>query len=384
MDLVTIIKAILPVEPSRLKPHKHSLKPGDHLVGRVLKVRHDGRVIMDFSEFKALTEVPTKVWVGQTLPLEIVTTGSPVKMRIVSPKTSFVDMGKPFAPLSELKHQLSNDLNVLKAILSDSKTALVIPQKVQFALNALITFVSGVDLKSDLKPLSENIQTWIKNSGLFFENKMATAALEVRPNEQIEAAPERQQAKTSTLIHSDVKLGSLLLSEFLNKIDPDGFHMDVDVKQRLLKVLKEILTEVGRQKNLAVKRLSTEEPMQIFHLTLPLKGEKEVARLKLYYPKRQGADLQSNPRISLLLDLERLGPVRSDFLMIQRDLSIVFYVTSPKIKAHFNTKIDSIRNALEDLFETVSLVVRVSEQKIKTFADFSWQQDHDHRVDLRV
>jgi hypothetical protein len=160
--------------------------------------------------------------------------------------------------------------------------------------------------------------------------------------------------------------------------------MDGDVKQRLLKALKEILTNIEQQKNLAVKRFSTEDPLQIFHLALPFLGEEEVARLKLYYPKRQSADFQSHPRISLLLDLERLGLVRSDFLMIQRDLSIAFYVSSSEIKAYFETKIESIRKVLEDLFDTVSLVIQVSEQKLKNFANFSMEQDHDHKVDLRI
>lgn len=391
MDLVTIIKAILPVEPSRLKADKRSLKSGDHILGRVLKVHSNGRVTMDFSEFTALTEVPMKVRVGQTLPLEIVATGNPTKMRIVTSKASYLNKAQPFgtdrpplAFLPELVQRISHDLKVFESTLSHKNTVSVIPKKVQSAFKALSALFSGLDLKSDLKTLAEDIQTWIKNSGLFFEKKMATAILEAQSNGQIDADQERLQGKISTLIRSDVKSNSLLLLEFLNKIDPDGFHMDGDVKQRLLKALKEILTNIEQQKNLAVKRFSTEEPLQIFHLALPFLGEEEVAGLKLYYPKRQSADFQSHPRISLLLDLERLGLVRSDFLMIQRDLSIAFYVSSSEIKAYFETKIESIRKVLEDLFDTVSLVIHVSEQKLKNFADFSMEQDHDHKVDLRI
>ena len=391
MDLVTIIKAILPVEPSHLKADKRSLQPGNYILGRVLKVHNDGRVTMDFSEFTALTEVPMKVRVGQTLPLKIVATGNPIKMRIVSSKAPYFNMAQPLgtdrpplAFLPELTQQISFDLKILEDALSDKRTAVVIPKKVQFAFKALSVLFSGLDLKSDLKTLAEDIQTWIKNSGLFFEKNMAAAILDVQSNGQIDADKERYQEKISTLIRSDVKPSSLLLLEFLKKIDPDRFQMDGDVKQRLLKALKEILTNIEQQKNLAVKRFSTEDPLQVFHLTLPFLGEEEVVRLKLYYPKRQGPDFQSHPRISLLLDLERLGLVRSDFLMIQCDLSIAFYVSSMEIKAYFETKIESIRKALEDLFDTVSLVIHVSEQKIENFANFSMEQDHDHKVDLRI
>ena len=387
MDLVAIIKALLPAEASNLKTDQRSLNPGDHLIGRVIKVENDGRVVMDFSKFKALTEVPIKVSVGQTLSLEIVATGNPLKMRIVYPKVPPFDniqshVTKPASVYSpELMQQMTFDLKILNETLTDIKTTAVTSNDIQSAIKALGTLFAGLNLNSDSKTLAVDIQTLIENSGLFYEKRMAMI-LDNSLNRPIDT--QGGQGEIRALIHSDFKPNAHVLLEYLNTLDLEISNLDETVKKRLQSALKEMLTDLKQQKNLAVKRFSIEDPLQIFHLSLPFQEKKGAAKLKLYFTKKQATDSQSHPRISLLLDLKRLGLVRSDFLLIQRDLSIAFYVGTWNIKEYFETRMEPIKKVLEALFDTVSLSVRVSEQKIKAFDSPSFEIDRDHKLDVRV
>lgn len=389
MDLTTIIKALLPIEASHFKTDKRSLNPGDHLKGRVIKVENDGRVLMDFNKFKALTEVPIKVSVGQTLPLEIVETGNPLTMRIVYPKAPLLDKiqsqaTKPSASIfsPKLMQQITFDLKILDNALADIKAPAVTINNIQSALKALGTLFAGLDLTSDSKTLAADIQTLIENSGLFYEKRVAVILENLLngPNDM----QGRLQKEINALIHSDFKPNAHFLLEYLNTLDQEIFNLDETAKKRLQNTLKEMLTDLKQQKNLAVKRFSTDDPLQIFHLNLPFQEKREAVKLKLYFTKKQSTDSQSHPRISLLLDLKRLGLVRSDLLLIQHDLAVTFYVGNSDIKEYFETQMEPIKKVLEDLFDTVALAVRVSEQKIKAFDNLSFEIDHDHKLDIRI
>ena len=388
MDLAAIIKALLPVEASHFNSDKRALNPGDHLNGRVIRIENDGRVLMDFSQFKALTEVPIKVSVGQTLPLEIVKTGNPLTMRIVYPKAPLLDQiqsqatqhsSSVFSP--KLMQQITFDLKILDNALTDIKATAVTNTNIQSALKALETLFAGLDLNSDSKTLAADIQTLIENSGLFYEKRVAMI-LENLLNGSIDM--QGLQGEIRALIHSDFKPNAHFLLEFLNTLDQEALDLDETAKKRLQSALKEMLTDLQQQQKLAVKRFSSDDPLQIFQLSLPFQEKREAIKLKFYFTKKQARDSQSHPRISLLLDLTHLGLVRSDFLLIQRDLAVTFYVGSADIKEYFETQMEPVKKVLEDLFDTVALTVRVSEQKIKAFDGLSFEIDHDHKLDVRI
>ena len=388
MDLAAIIKALLPVEASHFNSDKRALNPGDHLNGRVIRIENDGRVLMDFSQFKALTEVPIKVSVGQTLPLEIVKTGNPLTMRIVYPKAPLLDQIQSqatqhsslvFSP--KLMQQITFDLKILDNALTDIKATAVTNTNIQSALKALETLFAGLDLNSDSKTLAADIQTLIENSGLFYEKRVAMILENL-----LNGSNDMQglQGEIRALIHSDFKPNAHFLLEFLNTLDQEALDLDETAKKRLQSALKEMLTDLQQQQKLAVKRFSSDDPLQIFQLSLPFQEKREAIKLKFYFTKKQARDSQSHPRISLLLDLKHLGLVRSDFLLIQRDLAVTFYVGSADIKEYFETQMEPVKKVLEDLFDTVALTVRVSEQKIKAFDGLSFEIDHDHKLDVRI
>lgn len=392
MDLVTIIKAILPVEPSQLRPDSKNLQPGDHLLGRVLKLHGDGKAVMDFNTFRALTEIPMEVRVGQTLNLEVAQVGHPLKLRIVpadvpppGPDRPASVGGSGMVPVKELLQQLQADLKTLESRSTDSQVSVSppSPQNIQTALKTLSTYLAGLDLNSDAKTLAADLQSKVENSGLLFENKIA-AVLEHLSTAQMKTEPEAVRAQINRMIGSDFKFNAMQLLEYLDKADLKSSHLEETATQRLQGALKEMLDDLGRQKNVAVKRLAMEDSYQIFQMALPFAEKKEAAGLKVYYAKKKKKDPQTPPKVSLLLDLENIGLIRSDFLMMQKDLSVSIYVGDSDIKNYFDAQMDAVKKRLEEHFETVSLAVRVSEKKIKEFDAPLQTEDHEYKVDLRI
>ena len=176
----------------------------------------------------------------------------------------------------------------------------------------------------------------------------------------------------------------LSLLDFLTKIDSGRLPGQAALIQRLKKALGAFLTDLTDQKKMAIKRSSTEDPLQIFHVMLPVLNQKMPGRLKLYYTKSPKAAREATPRVSLLLELEYLGRVRSDFLLLGKDLSVSFYVDEDHVKSFFERRMGEVKPILEAWFDTVTLSVTVSHQKINAFDVPLSTHGSDHKVDLRI
>ena len=70
MDISAIFKAVLAPDKERSAENFSTLKQGDKLIGRVLKLESDGRALIDLGSFRALAHTTVPVQVGQKLPLK--------------------------------------------------------------------------------------------------------------------------------------------------------------------------------------------------------------------------------------------------------------------------------------------------------------------------
>jgi hypothetical protein len=336
--------------------------------------------------------VPTEVKAGQIYNLEVTQVDNPLKLRIIPPFQSSSDgflqaeAGKPeSAALPELFRQLDSDLKALDNTLVNARTnaAAPTPQAIQSALKILNTLISELNITSDPKALAADLQNRVENSGFLFENKLA-AVLENPAHQPQNIENSAVHSHINRFIRPDFTPNALRMLEYLDTMDPKRFALEESVKQRIQHALKEILEDVGHQKDMAVRRFSSEDPFQIFQMVLPFAEKQQTAKLKVYYAKKKNKDPQSNPKVSLLLDLNNLGMVRSDFLMMQTDLSVTIYVANPNLQTYIASQIEPVRKVLEDYFETVSLTVRVSEKKIKSFDAPLQMKSYDHKVDLHI
>ena len=86
--------------------------------------------------------------------------------------------------------------------------------------------------------------------------------------------------------------------------------------------------------------------------------------------------------VSLLLDMDRLGAIRTDFLLIQNDLSVTFYVQEAGVKQSLESQGDEIRSSLQPFVDHLTVRVVVSEKKIASFRAIHQPKADDRQVDV--
>jgi hypothetical protein len=150
------------------------------------------------------------------------------------------------------------------------------------------------------------------------------------------------------------------------------------------KAVDVLLTDIINQQGRAVRQLDSTEPFQVFTYALPLDEEKQAAKLKIYYPKKQKAGSKNGFQISLLLSMDRLGEVRTDFYLLETDLKVTFFVKDQSTKTKIQENCLDLQELLNPFFNQILVRVIVSEKKIKNFDHEDVQTTSDRRVDVRI
>ena len=150
------------------------------------------------------------------------------------------------------------------------------------------------------------------------------------------------------------------------------------------KAVDALLTDITNQQGRAVKQLDSTEPFQVFTYALPLEEEKQAAKLKIYYQKKQESGSKKGFQISLLLSMDRLGAVRTDFYLLEKDLTVTFFVKDPSTKTKIQENCPDLQEFLNPFFNQTLVRVIVSEKKIKDFDHEDEQTTSDRRVDVRI
>jgi hypothetical protein len=145
-----------------------------------------------------------------------------------------------------------------------------------------------------------------------------------------------------------------------------------------------LLTDIEQQQGRAVKQLDAAEPFQVFSYALPLKDHNHAARLKIYYQKKPKVGKRKGFQISLLLSMDRLGDLRTDFYLLGKDLTMTFYVKDRPTKIKLQEQYFELQELLTPFFEQLFLRVMVSPKKIEGFDHEDIQISGDRRVDLRI
>jgi hypothetical protein len=142
------------------------------------------------------------------------------------------------------------------------------------------------------------------------------------------------------------------------------------------------LIEDIRQQTSTLKRSPDTEPLHAFFHYLPIFEKSRLAGLKVFYTRKTKGAAQRHPMVSLLLDMERLGTIRSDFLLIENNLSITFYVQRPAVKKTLEAHGDEIRSSLQGVFAHLNLKFVVSEKKIESFRTTNPSTAGDGKLDV--
>ncbi|CAB1061284.1 hypothetical protein D1BOALGB6SA_6057 [Olavius sp. associated proteobacterium Delta 1] len=387
---------ILPQITVSIKPELYqsvlktsSFKPGSTLRLKVIELRGD-RALIDFGHFRATADVKIPVALGEELLVKVQESGPQLRLCLLNPELktiSSTDSGPPH--LENLSDDgfkgIQKDIKqILNQILA-GQSVKNIPKPILNILEGLNTHFETFNLEKVIAEVMPRLKLYVDHSGIFFE-KMLESVIARLLNES-EAASSRQLANhpdVQTIVERDLKASLLVLKNFVENDASLQKTFDSRTMTTMRQAVDVLLTDITNQQGRAVRQLDSTEPFQVFTYALPLEEEKQAAKLKIYYQKKQKAGSKKGFQISLLLSMDRLGEVRTDFYLLDTDLKVTFFVKDPSTKAKIQENCLDLQEILNPFFNQTLVQVIVSEKKIKDFDRENVQITSDRKVDLLI
>ena len=395
MDIQSLLQALVPQRYS-IPLGLDSLKPGDRLTGRIVEHRPDGQTLVDFGRFRALAQLKVPLPQDALVNLRVMETGSKVHMTLVSPgqgtQTALeVPLSRFEILTGDLFQQLQGDIRQLldnlprnPAQASESASAApaapstpgapaaprlggmaLLPEALQKSLQQLQAHLRPINPQADVAQIVSQVRAAVAESGIYFEKRLegVLRALQGRmPDaslEQLARQPEIRQ-----IFQNDLKPNLLLLKDQLEAL-PRERNPEIEAAlQRLKTTVDQMLTDIDHQQRQVLSRAFGPDPEQLFSHWLHLQDEAQLSRLKIYHRKNREADPDAAPRVTLLLDLDRLGEVRTDLFLSGAVLNLHFYVTREAVKASLDSHMGELTAKLEGGDGPVAVQVTVSPQKV--------------------
>jgi hypothetical protein len=228
------------------------------------------------------------------------------------------------------------------------------------------------------------IKSRLEDNGLFFEKKLADTIRFLADRSAPDLAADLvRYPEIKKILTQDLKPVLFMLREYLETPDSISKFSDNKSLSSLKGTLDMLLADIVNQQSRAIQRHELPDPYQVFSFLLPLKENRKKAQLKLYCPKKKNAS-RAGFKVSLLLDMDRIGGVRTDFFLMKKDLSITFFVKDDASKTHFDKNFEEIRESLSPLFDYLVLKTVVSEKKIHDFHQEDLDVGTDRQIDLRI
>ena len=166
----------------------------------------------------------------------------------------------------------------------------------------------------------------------------------------------------------------------------DLFNILSDTRDlaKLKAAVDSLLNEINNQQSLAVKKHLHPDPFQVLTFLLPLKENDQHAKVKFYYPKKQNGAAKNGFKISILLNMDAMGEIRADLFLLNKELTITFFVRDDVNKQAIESHYLEINTALNNVVEYLVLRTVVSSKKISDFHREDWGLAEDKRVDVRI
>jgi hypothetical protein len=212
----------------------------------------------------------------------------------------------------------------------------------------------------------DRIQDLCRNSGLFLETRLQDEL--ARDPAEAAAAHPVNTAAVRRILAADLKAQ---LSTLVHELETGAPATNAARESsELLRSVRALLAEIVQQQADLTRTADESRQMTLIHFSLPLDTPQGAARLKVGFPRRKRRGRSGGHRAALLVDLDRLGPVRADLQLNEGVLTADLFVRSAEFKALVEERAMELRSGLARLFETVRFSVHVSQQKI---ADFEWE-----------
>lgn len=235
-------------------------------------------------------------------------------------------------------------------------------------LSSLRNHIEPLDIGDSALKLMPKLKSLVEDSGLFFEKKLqdmveklTQASDRIRGIEKLEQLPQIR-----SIIENDLKPNLIQLKEFLNDQRLTSQLGKSQTLDTVREAVEQMLNNIVSQQDRAIEQQLQQQPVQMFSFQIPIKGE-EFGELKVFYNRGRDKESPGEFKLSLLLDMDAIGEIRSDFFNIKKDLTITFYVRDERIKDFVDDHLDQLAQALEPEFENLGIQTIVSREKIAAF-----------------
>ena len=387
MEIGSLIRIALNAGAERSFLEEMPLRAGDLLRLKVIDVREDNRALVDFGKFRALAEVAFPVSAGDELTVKVIDTKGQLRLTLVpagaetAPAPAAAEPLRPFAAqsLTQLRQQLEQVAEVIARTPGQAASVAI-----RSAIEELRLFLQPLQTDAGAAQTTPRVQSLCEDSGIFFEKHLETALSRAAAEGEAAGTPPADHPQVRRILAEDLKARLSVIKHLFESQAADLPAGGVRAAAAFVTSADEVLSEIVRQQERIATRRDETEAFQVIHFSLPLKDAGEGARLKIGYPSRRQGATREGFRAALLLALDRLGPTRIDLFMIERSLSLTFFVTSRTAQETVEAHAGDLKPALETLFDNVNVRVCVSEQKI---ADFEYEDQlpaGDRRLDVHA
>ena len=360
---------------------------GDSLKLRVLEVISANRVRVDLGNFQTVADIRFPVAPGDELKVKVEAVGRQLKLHVPSPAgASFSQQTALVKPNAYILSRLAEPLRkiivrFLSQVEGDMDSGNRLPDRVVKVLKAITTHLEPLRPLGDVEMLADRVKARVESSGLFFEKKLEQMVSGI--SKDIEKLPPDISQRAERVVRGDLKAQLIVLKRFLdNPVNLTDRSIMEGAKQ-LNRAVTGMLSDINEQQS-NTRQADPNQLFQVVMYDLPIQDSLRNGMLKMYFPrKRRGHDPNSF-RLSLLLSMDRLGDVRSDIVLREKDLALMFFVNREGARAHFESQLEDIRKALLAYFSRVTVTVTLAEQKLTEFELDLLQVDGDRKINLRV
>jgi len=373
ISVSNLIKAMCGSEFQRSSLEKDTLSVGDNLLGRVLEIKNSGKALIDFGKFRALARTQSPVREGDVIDVKVLEKGIPIRLGLNTPAQEISQETKKKPSLIQFPSK-----NILEKLQSETKKILdhtngilkgkAVPVYVKDILAKIAAHFGPMNISKNNSNLGSQLKSYIENSGIFFEKKIENVIIKsFETNEKTSPKELRESPEIRDIIKKDLKPNILVLKDFL---DRNGLMFKILGAKNLeafRSTVERLLAEMVTQQGDSTVRHDRLESAHTLTYALPLEKNDQRAKLKVYYSKKNKGTSEEGFKVSLLLAMDKIGQIRTDFFLMDKDLNITFFVNDPKIKEFVDDHSEKIVGSLRNHFKRLTLNVIISVNEIEEF-----------------
>jgi hypothetical protein len=390
MDISSLLQAIFDPQLNRTAWFQEIVKPGDIFNVKIIEVQDNNRALVDLGKLRALAEVKFPVKAGAELLVKVSDIDGQLRLQVVDPDSKDLAgrknvLGRLEILSFDVFNKIQTDIKqAARQILSLPDRQLP-PEHIHRALATLDTHFEFLDLSKTATKLLPLLKSYVENAGFLFEKNLAGIIDKFVERSEGDLAKELiRSPQIKMILAKDLKPILFMLKEYLETQDPVSKFLNARNLSNFKGSIDMLLADIFNQQTRAARKLELPDPYHVFSFTLPIKEDQQKAKLKFYYPKKNKNGSKAGFKISLLLELDKIGEVRADFFLIKKELSITFFVNDNSHRIKFEEHLGEINDRLAPFFDYLILKTVVSAKKIQDFQREDLDIGSDKQIDLRI